>query len=192
MRPTRGILSLVLVFVLIGAIGFILRSRLARRANERQASLEQPIAAPATVSSEHIIPGRQIGPIALGMTQDEVKTALGEPDSKLNKMWSWKDPQMSVGFGPDSTVRVILAGGVGVTPRRVPFRSTDGIAIGATPEQVITAWGQPDSDRTDKAPLGVPRQMNYAGRGIQLLFYDGKLTWLSVRPPTAASTRAGS
>lgn len=141
---------------------------------------------PVAIDPSHIVPGRQIGPITLGMTQEEVREALGEPDSRLNKMWSWTDPQMSVGFGPDSEVVVILAGGVGVTPQRVPFRSPEGIAIGATPDQVIAAWGQPDADRTEKAPLGVSRQMNYTGRGIQLLFYDGKLVWLSVRNPPAA------
>jgi hypothetical protein len=32
--------------------------------------------------------------------------------------------------------------------------------------------------------------MQYAAKGIHLLFYDGKLTWLSVRAPAPATQPA--
>jgi hypothetical protein len=195
-RHGRTFIAAILIAVLLGVIAFVFMSR-GRTPTQQTASPEPPLIGvlPATapaiaINQEHIVPGRQIGPVSLGMTQDEVKAALGAPDVTLNKMWEWKDPQMSVGFGPDAQVVVILAGGVGVTPKRVPFRTIEGIAIGATAELVIAAWGEPDSDQTEKGPQGVSRRVNYASRGIQMLFYDGKLTWLSVRAASPATRPA--
>lgn len=193
----RTVIAAIAIVMVLGLLAYIYLSH-GGTSSDQTSSPEPPVigvlpaTAPATVAinPNHIVPGRQIGAVMLGMTQDEVIAALGEPYEKLNKMWSWKDPQMSVGLGPDSKVVVILAGGVGVTPKRVPFRTVEGIGIGTTPELVLAAWGEPDSDQTEKGPQGVSRRINYASRGIQMLFYDGKLTWLSVRAPTAATRPA--
>ena len=190
LRHGRGLLGVILILVVFGVLAFLLRDRLSRKHDAPPPPVvvaQQAATAPAAFNAEQIIPGRQIGPITLGMTQDEVLTALGSPSQRLNKMWEWRKPQMSVGFGPDSKVLVILAGGVGASPKVVPFRTPEGIAIGATAEQVIGVWGAPETDRSERGPSGVSRQMHYTRRGIQLLFYDGKLTWLSVRPPVAAT-----
>ena len=190
LRHGRGLLGIILILVVFGVLAFLLRNWFVAKPDSPPPAVvaQQPTTAPAAFNPEQIIPGRQIGPITIGMTQDEVLTALGSPTQRLNKMWEWRKPQMSVGYGPDSKVLVILAGGVGASPERVPFRTPEGIAMGATAEQVIGAWGTPESDRSDRGPSGgVSRQVNYTNRGIQLMFYDGKLTWLSVRPPTAAT-----
>ena len=191
-RRGNSVLVAFLALVVLGILAYVLLRRLATMgpttppAKAPVATLG-PTTAPAAINPEQIIPGKQIGPVTLGMTQEDVKTALGTPDQMLNKMWSWNDPQMSVGFGPDGSVVVILAGGVGATWKKVPFRTPEGIAIGAAADQIIAAWGTPDSDTTEKAALSVSRQMRYNVRGIHLLFSDGKLTWLSVRNHAAAT-----
>ena len=191
-RRGNSVLVAFLALIVLGILAYVLLRRLATMGPitppaKAPVPTLGPTTAPAPINPEQIIPGEQIGPVTLGMTQDEVKTALGAPDQMLNKMWSWTDPQMSVGFGPEAKVVVILAGGVGATWQKVPFRTPDGIAIGATAAQVIEAWGTPDGDTTEKAALSVSRQLKYNARGIHLLFSDGKLTWLSVRNPPAAT-----
>src|SRR5688572_5928571 len=133
----RTMLAAIAIVVVLGLLAYIYLSH-GGTSSEQTPSPEPPVigvlpaTAPAAVviNRDHIVPGHQIGPVTLGMTQDEVIAALGEPYEKLNKMWSWKDPQMSVGMGPDSKVVVILAGGVRVTPKRIPFRTVEGIGIG--------------------------------------------------------------
>jgi hypothetical protein len=191
-RRGNSVLVAFLALIVLGMLSYVLLRRLATMGPTTPPAKAPvptlgPTTVPAPVNPNQIVPGKQIGPVTLGMTQEEVKTALGAPDQTSNKMWSWKDPQMSVGWGPDGKVIVILAGGVGATWNNVPFRTPEGIAIGAAADQIIEAWGTPDSDTTEKAALSVSRQVRYNARGIHLLFSDGKLTWLSVRNPPAST-----
>jgi hypothetical protein len=104
------LVSLALIATL--ALAFFIRHRL----NLRRALID-----PAVAAKQPILPGQSLGPISLGMTEDQVAAALGKPDSKPTpQSWQYRDPDIAVQFSKTSrTVAAIFAGGAGLP--NVPY-----------------------------------------------------------------------
>ena len=170
-RPPRGrslklVVWLLLVPLLILGGGLFMR----RLIYPRQAML-----APDVVAKQPIVPGKALGPVALGMTREQVTAALGKPDSvKGPRSWQYRDPDIAVAFGKDDppTVGAIFAGG---SPQltNVPYRTAEGLGIGSGIADVKAAWGPPEKESAET--------LTYLARGITLMHKDGKVTWLCVR-----------
>ena len=168
--PRRGaprILAGLVVAALVVIGGGLLMRRLVY---PRRAMLT-----PDVVARQPIVPGRSVGPLALGMTKEQVTAALGKPDSVQGpRNWQYRNPDMAVGFGKDDPPRVgaIFAGG-GPQLTNVPYRTAEGIGIGSPVSDVKAAWGQPERESAES--------ITYLARGITLMHKDGKVTWLCVR-----------
>src|SRR5450755_2245636 len=57
-----------------------------------------------------IVPGRAIGPVALGMTREDVKAAVGDPDKTTEQKWGYSGDSLFVAFSDDNHVVTIEAG----------------------------------------------------------------------------------
>ena len=176
-RPTRiGLVVLIFMVVAIFAtLTLFIRQRLAAH----RARL-----APQVVAAQPIVPGQSLGPISLGMTEEQVTAALGQPDTTPTpQSWQYRDPDIAINFSKTTprTVAAIFAGG-GPPLTNVPYRTPEGLGLGSTRDAVIKAWGAPDTETAET--------LTYRSRGIVLMHKDGTITWLAIRTfPTTQSTQ---
>jgi hypothetical protein len=106
----------------------------------------------ARTASWIIKPGESVGPIRLGMSREEVKEAVGEPESRKSLVWNYSSDGFTVTFSPEGTVKAVF-GGIGspsVDSDSVPeyafrfkARTPEGIGIGSTLEEVLAGLGTP-------------------------------------------------
>jgi hypothetical protein len=131
--------------------------------------------APDVVAKQPIVPGRALGPVALGMTGEQVTAAIGKPDSIHGpRNWQYRHPDIAVSFGKDipPTVGAIFAGGAPQLTD-VPYRTAEGFGIGSPVSDVKAAWGPAEKESGEST--------RYLSRGITLMHKDGKVVWLCVR-----------
>ena len=163
--PAIVLVLLVIPLAIIGGGLFMRRLVYPRRA----------MLAPDVVAKQPIVPGKAVGPVALGMTQEQVTAALGKPDLLQGpRSWQYRNPDIAVAFGKDvpPTVGAIFAGGA---PQliNVPYRTAEGFGIGSGVAEVKQAWGRPEKETAET--------LTYLARGITLMHKDGKVSWLCVR-----------
>jgi hypothetical protein len=168
MPPNRlRLAALVLVGIaMFAAVTFFVRQRV----SARRARLD-----PQVVTRQPILPGRSLGPVSLGMTEAQVVAALGKPDATPSpRAWQYRDPDMAVNFTGSTprTVAAIFAGG-GPPLVNVPYRTPEGLGLGSTRDDVVKAWGNPDTETAET--------LTYLARGIVLMHRNGVVTWLAVR-----------
>jgi len=154
-----------------------------------------------------ISPESGIGPVKFGMSADDVIRALGEPSWRKEHRYAdnlQPRPELeSKDSGSAKYVMTELAydargfrlavgnpGGLhsihcfnqtsmGPGVRDFQGKTREGIKLGATPNDVVKAYGEPD------AKMG-PTNYWYAKRGWQFSFRDGKLVSYQVNPPNPA------
>ena len=153
---------------------------------------------PATESIEEtaIVPGEplvielgvSIGAIRFGMSKDEVIKHFGQPDKFLGK---GRELNYVSSKGLSFTVPAEL--GVQTIkcwsdnwPTKLPFavttfagRTKEGIGMGATREEIIAAYGQPD--RADSK--GDFKNLYYDKLGTKFTFVQGKLAAMILEAP---------
>ncbi|MHC4984385.1 MAG: hypothetical protein ACYTF6_14610 [Planctomycetota bacterium] len=108
-----------------------------------------------------IVPLEGVGPVKFGMSRDEVAAALGQPEREEGGgvgMYYLKSKGISVTLDPRHGVREINCWSSeypGIpSDRTFAGKTKEGIGMGATREQVVAAYGQPD--RADpKGPLEI-------------------------------------
>ena len=111
----------------------------------------------ARTSSWVIKPGEGIGPIRLGMSREEVKATVGE--AKTTRLaWDYPSDAFSVAFSKQGFVISVFTGigspsldsdSVPEYAYRFKGRTSGGIGIGSTLEEVLASLGSPSSDRKD-------------------------------------------
>ncbi|MEO8427631.1 MAG: hypothetical protein ABI651_11025 [Verrucomicrobiota bacterium] len=97
-----------------------------------------------TVTSMEIAPGVGVGPIKFGMTLDEVKRALGEPDRTPGKPLQYLSLDLAViPNHSDGKVGAIMMGdtGGGQLVERFKGATKEGIKMKSTRQEIVAAYG---------------------------------------------------
>ena len=128
-----------------------------------------------------------IGPVKFGMSKEEVTKYFGQPDkvladgTKLNYVSS-----RGLSFTVDSELGLQEIGcwSEGMLPSRVTTfagRTKEGIEIGATQEQIVAAYGQPERTSTDSK--GVIQNLHYDGLQARFSLKEAKLMSMTLKAP---------
>lgn len=140
-----------------------------------------------------------IGDVRFGMSKDEVIKHLGQP----NKVYP----------GAETTkLDYVASKGLGLTihaerglqmiqcwsdsgPQKLPFpvttfagRTKEGIGMGATREQIIDAYGQPDRITRSSDPQKMFENLYYDKLRIKLTLWQDKLTSMTLEAPEPKET----
>ncbi|MCK4629453.1 MAG: hypothetical protein KAT56_10645 [Sedimentisphaerales bacterium] len=137
-------------------------------------------------SFDDIRPGIGIGPIEFGMTSEDVVKYFGEPEKTMNKGRSLLYP--SKGFtlmvSPKRGVQMVncytkVAVPPNLSAKDFQGKTTEGIAMGATQSQIISAYGEPDSENQ----TGSQTELNYNKLGIRFILLNKKLVQFFMNQP---------
>jgi len=132
-----------------------------------------------------------IGPVRFGMSKDQVIEHFGRPDkvmaegTKLNYVAS-----KGLGFTVDSELGLqMIQCWSDNWPTKLPFavttfvgRTKEGIGIGATQEEIVAAYGQPDRTGTDSYK-GVIQGLDYDKLRIKFSLWQDKLISMTLEAP---------
>ncbi|HLX09430.1 MAG TPA: hypothetical protein VKY89_16375 [Thermoanaerobaculia bacterium] len=126
-----------------------------------------------------VVPGKAVGPIQIGMSQEEVRAAVGEAERTSHGGWEYSSGGYAVLLDQDRhTVNAIVGGDVGyphgALVKAFVARTREGIGMGSTRVEVVKALGVPDADR--KPPGG--EVLSYPG--LELVLVDGAVAHLTV------------
>jgi hypothetical protein len=128
-----------------------------------------------------------IGPVNFGTSKEEVIKHFGQPDrvsadgTKLNYVAS-----RGLSFTVDSELglREIGCWSEGMLPSRVTTfagKTKEGIGIGASEEEIVAAYGQPD--RTSTGSKGVIQNLHYDELQARFSLQEGKLMSMTLEAP---------
>ena len=132
-----------------------------------------------------------IGPVQFGMSKSEIIEHFGQPDkvmaegTKLNYISS-----KGLGFTVDSELGLqMIQCWSDNWPTKLPFavttftgRTKEGIGIGATQEEIVAAYGQPDRTGTD-SNKGVIQNLGYDKLRIKFSLWQDKLISMTLEAP---------
>ena len=132
-----------------------------------------------------------IGPVRFGMSKDQVIEHFGRPDkvmaegTKLSYVAS-----KGLGFTVDSELGLqMIQCWSDNWPTKLPFavttfvgRTKEGIGIGATQEEIVAAYGQPDRTGTDSYK-GVIQGLDYDKLRIKFSLWQDKLISMTLEAP---------
>jgi RNA polymerase sigma factor (sigma-70 family) len=119
-----------------------------------------------------IEPGVGVGKVKVGMTEDEVIAALGQPDRKQGEVLIYdKEFGMSVVFNRQKIVGAVFCGG-GVV---FSGHTTEGLGIGTTREELIQKLGEPTSVEKDAGDPTGEERLDYQTPGLTFAIREGKV-----------------
>lgn len=130
-----------------------------------------------------VVPGKAVGPLQIGMSQEEVRAAVGEAERTSLGAWEYLSGGYAVFFDTDRHTVDAIAGGDTGYPRGALVkafvaRTREGIGMGSTRAEVVKALGEPDNDRR----LGNGTQeLSY--QGLELVLVEGSVVHVTVRRP---------
>ena len=122
-----------------------------------------------------VVPGVGVGPIKFGMTMDEVKQALGEPDRASGKALEYLSLGLAVTPSKrDGTVGAIMMGdGNGsYLVDRFKGATKEGIRMKSTRQEIVAAYGEPESAENEP---GGQEVLHYDSGRTQYTLKDGRL-----------------
>lgn len=159
-----------------------------------------PASAPAARGMGMVIrAGEGVGPVELVMSREEVIGLLGKPDKFEGRIGLNYIESLGLGVTvhPQRGVEVIscwtskatdMLSGLGV--KDFAGATDKGIKMGAGRDEIVRAYGEPDSQTGDAALF----YMDYSSKGIVFMLRSGKLVKIDVvkatNPPTAATRPA--
>jgi hypothetical protein len=129
-----------------------------------------------------------IGPVRFGMSKDEVIEHFGQPDrifeGQLTKL-SYI-PSQGLNFAVDAELGLQEIGcwSEGMLPSRVTTfagSTKEGIGIGASQEEIVAAYGQPD--RTSADTRGVIQNLHYDRLSTKFSLKEGKIMSIVLEAP---------
>lgn len=145
-----------------------------------------------------IVPTVSVGKVRAGMTVAELKAALGPPEKATATALKYPKLGFAVMPDPDGIVQVVMCGDVtgpgGPYSRAFAGRTKEGIGMLSAREQVVAAFGPPD---TSQRFMGGLESMKYSDLGITFTLERGKVYHMIIRlgsqaqpepPPTNAVT----
>jgi hypothetical protein len=131
-----------------------------------------------------------VGPVRFGMSKDQIIEHFGQPDrifegqvTKLNYVSS-----RGLNFAVDAELGLQEIGcwSEGMLPSRITtFAGTtkEGIGIGASEEEIVAAYGQPDSTSTASSPIGIIQNLHYDKLRARFSLKEGKLMSMVFEAP---------
>ena len=128
-----------------------------------------------------IVPETGVGPIKFGMTMDEVKKALGQPDPTPGKPLQYFSLGLAVlPKSTDGTVGEIMLGdtGGGQLVERFKGVTPKGIGMKSTRAEVVAAYGQPEGA---KSPAAGVEELRYDSGRMQFVLLAGRVVHITLR-----------
>jgi hypothetical protein len=128
-----------------------------------------------------VVPETGVGPIKFGMTMDEVKSALGQPDPTPGKAFQYSSLGLAViPRTRDGKVGAIMMGdsGGGQLVERFKGVTTKGIGMNSTRQEIVAAYGQPESATVPADGLEV---LAYDSGRTQFVLRDGRVVHITLR-----------
>lgn len=129
-----------------------------------------------------------IGPVKFGASQTEVIEYFGEPDrtseGKVTKLVYVPSRGLNFVFDAELGLQEIGCWSEGMLPSGVTTfsgRTKKGIRIGATRDEIVAAYGQPDRTSTDSK--GVIESLHYDKLSARFSIKDGKLMSMVMEAP---------
>jgi len=131
-----------------------------------------------------------IGSAQFGMTRDQIIEYFGQPDqvfegkvTKLNYV-----PSRGLNFAVDSEsgLQEIGCWSEGMLPSRVTTfagKTKEGIKIGASEEEIVAAYGRPDSTSTASSPIGAIQNLHYDKLRTRFSLKENKLMSMVFETP---------
>jgi len=129
-----------------------------------------------------IVPNASVGAVRVGMTVAQLKAELGPPQRTTPN--SVQYPRLGFAAMPDADgiIQVVMCGDVtglgGPYAKAFSGRTKEGIGMFSTREQVVTAYGPPDSSERF---MGSVESMKYSALGITFTLERGKVYHMIVR-----------
>jgi hypothetical protein len=129
-----------------------------------------------------IEPNASVGAVHAGMTVAQLKAELGPPERTTPN--SAQYPRLGFAVMPDAdgVIQVVMCGDVtglgGPYAKAFKGRTKEGIGMFSTREQVVTAYGAPDSNERF---MGTVESMKYSALGITFTLEHGKVYHMIVR-----------
>lgn len=129
-----------------------------------------------------------IGPVRFGMPREEVVEHFGKPDrifpgelTKLNYV-----PSRGLVFTVDAELGLqeIACWSEGMLPSRVTTfagKTNEGVGIGATQEQIVEIYGQPD--RTSAGSRGIIQNLHYDKLSAKFSLKEGRIMSMILEAP---------
>jgi hypothetical protein len=135
-----------------------------------------------TNTTELIEPNVAVGKVRVGMTAQQVVSALGEPARRSANALEYPALGLAVMPGPDGMIKVVMCGDV--TGLNGPFvaafipRTKEGIGMKSTRAEVVKAYGEPE--KSEKFRLGL-ESLTYPALGITFTLENDKVHHMIVR-----------
>ena len=128
-----------------------------------------------------------IGPVQFGISKSEIVKYFGEPDKVLaegTKLHYVPSRGLSFTVDAELGLQEISCWSEGMLPSGVTTfagRTKEGIGIGATQEEIVAAYGQPDRRSTDSK--GVIQNLHYDKLQAEFSLQEDKLISMVLRAP---------
>jgi len=130
-----------------------------------------------------IVPGASVGKVLKGMTTNEVEAVLGKPDKWQGKIMVYSQKLgmslgMSVAQSKIGVVVVFCGDSMPQYPgvKKFKGRTKEGIGMESTRAEIIKAYGQPTSSKTEEAYGNVlHEQLEYKPLGLMFTLESGKV-----------------
>src|SRR6516162_2052257 len=146
-------------------------------------SSEQTVSTSAGSDTTMLIePNVAVGKVRVGMTTQQVVSALGEPARRIANALEYPALGLAVIPGQDGLIKAVMCGDV--TGLNGPFvaaftgRTKEGIGMKSTRADVMKAYGEPE--KSDKFRLGL-ESLTYPALGLTFTLEDGKVHHMIVR-----------
>jgi hypothetical protein len=137
----------------------------------------------AWTSSDSIViePGVSVGPVHSGMAMQQVVAELGEPDQKKDGVLVYRNLGLAVGPGKGGIVQTVVcgSGGNAFLTKSFTGHTKEGIGIGASRAEVVSAYGKPTATESwrGKSEFEI---MKYDSLGVQFSLRDDKVRLIAV------------
>lgn len=145
-------------------------------------SSDQTVSASAGTNTMLIEPNMSVGKVRVGMTTQQVVSALGEPARRTANALEYPALGLAVMPGPGDLVKVVMCGDV--TGLNGPFvaaftgRTKEGIGMKSTRADVVKAYGEPE--KSEKFRLGL-ESLTYPALGMTFTLENDKVHHMIVR-----------
>ena len=136
-----------------------------------------------------VTPKVGLGPVRFGMTRDEVIESLGRPDDTQSSRdggvtLRYDSRGFWIGLGPDGKLRQIDCHAhpdeAAPVARTFAGKTAEGIALGASRNDISRAYGPPNSEHQNDTRFGQHTRMDYWDLGLTFLLRDDALEEISV------------
>lgn len=129
-----------------------------------------------------IEPHASVGKVRAGMTVAQVKKELGPPQRTTPNSLQYPSLGFAVMPDADGVIQVVMCGDVtgigGPYAKAFNGRTKEGIGMFSTREQLVAAYGPPD---TSERSMGGVESMRYSALGINFTLERGKIYHMVVR-----------